>query len=782
MQPSPSLPLDGTSNQTDDSVQALCERWRRGEAPLADLLARAGELAPLDLVEALAADADERWRQGDRVSVNDYLARYPQVAADPAAACELIYCEFRLRLDRGEAVELSEYLDRFPDLAARLRRKDVQQASYLPGRTTFLRPPLEESSSAPSPTSPPSDAIPSTPGPEDAASAPPVRLPGVPDYELHLHIGAGGFGHVWLARNRHDQGLCAVKVVSKGYRVELDGLRVYRQCAGNHPGLVEIKHVGEGEGFYYYVMPLADDVTTGPVTGSPATYEAMTLRRCLAQRTLGLEEILAIARSLLAALAHLQERGVSHCDVKPDNILLVGRQWQLGDLGLATQTERIRPGRGTVAFWPPEGPRDHTADLYALGKTLYLMLTGAGLERFEEFAAGTLKAPSGRRCEPLRQIILRACQADPGKRFTSSVAMRRDLDQYYPEGKRRRRRWLIGAVVALALAANIGVGAFWLLERGKPVGNPPVSNPDLERKGSSLEDQSPPPRLVEKLSKKSSDRINEISSGGALDPRNGRFVEMLKGNKEILKIYSEELGPASVYAVETNDKVERLKRLVMLPDQVQRELARSYSQDDEVHRYFDEGRLAEAIALHRQILALRAKHFVKNDIELARTKHYLAYLLLKTKVKNDEREAERLLQEQVPTYQGKFGESNPELATVYNKLAEVYERRQAYDQAEHMLDLARKIRRDQLEAGHELRIYSALRLAMLLDEQGRSTEAGAYYQEAREQADQYPIAKRDLSQLFEEWANLIKNRKNRPEEAAFYRLKAAEIRKWWRPE
>jgi tetratricopeptide (TPR) repeat protein len=141
-----------------------------------------------------------------------------------------------------------------------------------------------------------------------------------------------------------------------------------------------------------------------------------------------------------------------------------------------------------------------------------------------------------------------------------------------------------------------------------------------------------------------------------------------------------------------------------------------------------------------------------------------------------------LLQEEVQTYQGKFRESHPELATVYNKLAEVYERRQAYDQAEHMLDLAREIRRNQLEAGHELRIYSALRLAMLLDELGRSTEARAYYQEAREQANQYPIGKSDLSQLFEEWANLVENRKNRPEEAAFYRQKAAEIRRWWRPE
>ena len=48
--------------------------------------------------------------------------------------------------------------------------------------------------------------------------------------------------------------------------------------------------------------------------------------------------------------------------------------------GLATRSDQLRATRGTLAYWPPEGPRDQTADLYAVGKTLYLLLTGADLE------------------------------------------------------------------------------------------------------------------------------------------------------------------------------------------------------------------------------------------------------------------------------------------------------------------------------------------------------------------------------------------------------------------
>src|SRR5262249_30204937 len=142
--------------------------------------------------------------------------------------------------------------------------------------------------------------------------------PDLPDYELLKWVGAGTFGQVWLARNRHDRGFCAVKVIPKIYSVELNGVRLYRECASDHPFLMPIKHVGEFEDFYYYVMPLANDAHEGTLSGTvPDRYEALTLRRHLAERGfLALDEVIAVARHLLEALEHLHERGVRHCDVK----------------------------------------------------------------------------------------------------------------------------------------------------------------------------------------------------------------------------------------------------------------------------------------------------------------------------------------------------------------------------------------------------------------------------------------------------------------------------------
>jgi hypothetical protein len=752
MQPSGNVPMpeDASSRPTSASAPSLCERWRRGEAPLAELLARAAELGPLELVEVLTTEQYKRWRQGDRISAAEYLERYPQLAADPMAACELVYSEFRLRGDLGEPAALREYIERFPDLAELLRRKDQYQASYLPGPTTLIGSPFGES----------------TPGPSSAGHPLAGGLPRVPDYELHQHIGAGGFGHVWLARNRHDQGLCAVKVVARSRQVELAGLRVYRQCAGDHPGLVPIKHIGEGEGFYYYVMPLADDVSAGALSQLPQQYEAMTLSRCLARRSLTLEEILSIARSLLSALNHLQQRSVSHCDVKPDNILLVQGRWQLGDLGLASRIDEVRPGRGTLAYWPPEGPCDQTADLYALGKTLYLMLTGAPLEQFPEFAAGRLKAAQGgRHVEGLRQLILRACQADPAKRYASAAAMRQELDRFYPEGSPRRRRRLLGALTALALVSVpalvvfFGVGGLRLLEHDKIVGNGPNGTPGVP----------------EDLSKARAARIGELSRETGLHLRQGRFLELLKAHQEILDIQAREFGPGDERTIEAQAAVRAFERLVRLPAQEQRAVARTYSQDEEVHRCAEEGRLIEAIQKQREIYAVRERYFDPDSITLASTKIYLARLLQEA---NEEAEAERLHLELLKTLEHAGAKQHPETAAVCNNLATIYWNRKDYPRAERLLAEARTIRLNRLQPGAELRVRSALRLAMLLDDQGRSEEAKAYYEEARQQADLHPVKLVNEADAFEGLADQLE-RRNHQSEAAFYRAKAAEIRRWW---
>src|SRR5262245_33769920 len=61
-----------------------------------------------------------RWRRGDRVRIEDYLAQYPALHSDDEAVLDLVCNEIDLREESGEAPELAEYLERFPQFAAQL--------------------------------------------------------------------------------------------------------------------------------------------------------------------------------------------------------------------------------------------------------------------------------------------------------------------------------------------------------------------------------------------------------------------------------------------------------------------------------------------------------------------------------------------------------------------------------------------------------------------------------------------------------------------------------------
>src|SRR5262245_64744935 len=92
----------------------------------------------------------------------------------------------------------------------------------------------------------------------------------IPDHELLKKIGEGSYGKVWLARNALGT-LRAVKIVWRKtfwhehpFEREVKGIQRFEPISRSHEGLVDVLQIGRGEGYFYYVMELADDAERNP--------------------------------------------------------------------------------------------------------------------------------------------------------------------------------------------------------------------------------------------------------------------------------------------------------------------------------------------------------------------------------------------------------------------------------------------------------------------------------------------------------------------------------------
>jgi WD40 repeat protein len=325
--------------------------------------------------------------------------------------------------------------------------------------------------------------------------------PQIPDHELLVRIGAGSYGEVWLARNIMGT-YRAVKVVyrhtfehDRPYEREFDGIRRFEPISRAHESQLDILHVGRNDqaGYFYYVMELADNAaprtaSSTPADGvpggadvperrlvEPANYVPQTLRRELQRRgRFPLDECLRIGLSLTSALEHLHSHGLVHRDIKPSNVIFVHGIPKLVDLGLVAAVGKTISFVGTEGYLPPEGPGTPQADLYSLGKVLYELSTGKDRLEFPELPTVWESTAEETGLVEFNEVLLKACQVDPRKRYASAQAMRADL-LLLQSGKsvarlRRleRRLSLATRVGAIALiVAVIAVGGYYAAHRAE---------------------------------------------------------------------------------------------------------------------------------------------------------------------------------------------------------------------------------------------------------------------------------------------------------------------------
>jgi tetratricopeptide (TPR) repeat protein len=309
-------------------------------------------------------------------------------------------------------------------------------------------------------------------------------------YELLGELARGGAGVVYRAKDPLGGREVALKVLLRGQGAsEHERRRFVRETQAMtklaHPNLVAPFHVGEHNGLPYLVMELLPGGTLQD--------------RLQTSGPLPPVEAAEIAAQLADALDHAHRQGVIHRDIKPANVLLdaEGRP-RLTDFGLAKDLQaslsalsRSGAFMGTPGFWPPEQAQGRLADLgphsdvYALGATLFALLTGAPPFEADDLVQHmtlTCKQPAPAPSErdpaiprALDAVCLRCLEKDPAARYPSAAALARVLRRAAeaphaaPAGK--KPAWPLAVAAGLVLA-GVGGAALVLRGAGSPAPSP----------------------------------------------------------------------------------------------------------------------------------------------------------------------------------------------------------------------------------------------------------------------------------------------------------------------
>ena len=134
-------------------------------------------------------------------------------------------------------------------------------------------------------------------------------------YEIRSHIGAGGMGDVYLARDTELDRNVALKVLPPTVAADQQRMRRFVQEAKaasslNHQNIITIYEIGETDATRFIATEFIDGVT---------------LRQQLKLGRLSLNETLDIGIQIATGLAAAHEAGIIHRDIKPENIMLRNR-------------------------------------------------------------------------------------------------------------------------------------------------------------------------------------------------------------------------------------------------------------------------------------------------------------------------------------------------------------------------------------------------------------------------------------------------------------------------
>lgn len=270
------------------------------------------------------------------------------------------------------------------------------------------------------------------------------------NYAIEKEVGRGGMGVVYKGIDKRLERPVAIKVLNLGSGGETEqnqalhseSVERFRREAKviarlAHPNIVSIYDVGEAFQQYYMIMEFAEGKPLSSLVreGRPVPAPVVT----------------SVAAQICSALAYAHENKIIHRDIKPANIIVSAKGLtKLMDFGIAqlhTEGSKLTQAgsmMGSLMYTSPEqlndaSQVDERTDIYALGVTMYELLTGQSPYQSQslsqlimEILANHQDANAIRTINPdvpevLELVVARAMKKNPQERYASAYEMASDL-------------------------------------------------------------------------------------------------------------------------------------------------------------------------------------------------------------------------------------------------------------------------------------------------------------------------------------------------------------------
>ncbi len=325
-------------------------------------------------------------------------------------------------------------------------------------------------------------------------------------YRILEKLGEGGMGEVYLAQDTKLERHVALKILPPVFANDRDRLERFEReakalAALDHPNIVTIFSVESAAP----VGPAERGDGLDPVHFlTMQRIEGQTLGELIPRGGMPLTLLLDVSTQMVAAVAAAHEKGITHRDLKPGNVMVSAQgRVRVLDFGLAkvsvpsadpeaTELPTLALTQeglmvGTVPYMSPEQamgkPVDTRSDIFTLGVILYEMVTGfrpfgekASVDLVLAIVQESPRPIAERRPdlpEKLDDVITRCLEKEPERRYQSTLDLQRDLEEIRDgavepsAGGAGGRRWTGGLAVVLVLLLAVAGFAGWSWLRGR---------------------------------------------------------------------------------------------------------------------------------------------------------------------------------------------------------------------------------------------------------------------------------------------------------------------------